>query len=637
MSTSKIKAGKAVVELSLYDRIDKGLNAAKKKLQGFADGVKSYGSRLALASAGVIGGLGGFVSAASAIAGPLQDLSESSGVTASELTALKFAGDQVGVGLEALTGGLRTLAKFTAAVEAHSKKAEKTLNQLGITSSAFLAATPVQRLAMIADGLQRISDPALRAALAMAVLGKNGFDLQRLLAGGADGLNALLARAAELGVVISDEDIAKADNLGDSWAELVAQGKALVFQIGNAFSDVLLGVFEVMKPLAAATIVAVQANRGLIITLGTLAVVGLAAGWAIYQVGMFVQALIYIIQFGQVVLAVATAAWGALGAVKTYVLAVSTALSAALTWLSGVLTAEGLAALWAAATTWLFNSAMAAAAAVAAVLASPLFWLIGGLVLLGATLVAGAFYWLFWTQSGQAAIASVVAMLGVLWSVATTTFAGIMDAIIAGNWQLAGQIMMAGLNVAWQMGIALLKSTWQIFVANIKTTFADGMLSLIGIARSTAQQIEAALGPMLKALGINPKGASKALGMVGQGVSAYKKSVTDGLAKDLTKNGAEVGKAMADLNRLRGQAAKDRADQAAKFKLKIPKITLPTGDFSGAGTEGGNFSTFSGFVAGMVSKVAVDTHAKRTADGVEKSNELLQQMLDEFEVGLGVS
>jgi hypothetical protein len=133
-------------------------------------------------------------------------MSAATGVGVEALSALSYAAKQTGVDIGALQGGLKGLAKFTGNVAAGSKGAIQTLQQLGISASTFMAARPEQRLALLADGLQTIPDPGVRAALAMKTLGRAGEALLPMLADGSAGLNAFISRAQELGIVITDEE-----------------------------------------------------------------------------------------------------------------------------------------------------------------------------------------------------------------------------------------------------------------------------------------------------------------------------------------------------------------------------------------------------------------------------------------------
>jgi hypothetical protein len=63
-------------------------------------------------------------------------------------------------------------------------------------------------------------------------------------------------------------------------------------------------------------------------------------------------------------------------------------------------------------------------------------------------------------NSAKVAFEKAVAFFKDLWGTATQTFAGISDAIAAGNIQLAMNVLWAGLKVTWVKGTDALKSIW---------------------------------------------------------------------------------------------------------------------------------------------------------------------------------
>jgi hypothetical protein len=50
-------------------------------------------------------------------------------------------------------------------------------------------------------------------------------------------------------------------------------------------------------------------------------------------------------------------------------------------------------------------------------------------------------------------------------------FGGLYDAVMAGRWDLAGEILMAKLQLVWTNGIDFLKDGWDLFVFGLKTAF----------------------------------------------------------------------------------------------------------------------------------------------------------------------
>ena len=396
------------MRLFLLDTLPKGLDAAKCRLASFAKGLSIFGGKIFAGGSAILTPL---VAAASQFANQgsvLNDLNAATGVSVEELSALKYAAEQSGGSLEGLRAGLRGLAKFTAQAHVGAKAAKTTLHELGISSAAFLSATPTQRLAMIADGLRRISDPSLRAAAAMKVLGKGGADLMPMLAGGAAGLGAMVDRAKQLGLIITGDEARKADELGDAWDDLKKVFNSVVFVTGAALADSLQTVFAPMITGAVATADFVRNNQELVVVLATAAAVAMAAGGTFLALAAVGLGLSGVMSGLNVILGLATGLWGILGTIKTMVAAV-------ITWLTATLTAEGIAALVASIQVTLLNAATGllaaistgAAAAVSALgaalafLISPVGILLLAFVGIAAAVIAGTVYFFGYTQAGR--------------------------------------------------------------------------------------------------------------------------------------------------------------------------------------------------------------------------------------------
>lgn len=121
----------------------------------------------------------------------------------------------VGVTAEEISVGMLKLQKNLVA---GSEETGAALGRLGLSFSALRSMTPEDQLATVVEGLARIPDPAERSALAMELLGKGGAALVPL----GENLRGVMERAEELGVVMSANVIAAADDLGDSVGALGA-------------------------------------------------------------------------------------------------------------------------------------------------------------------------------------------------------------------------------------------------------------------------------------------------------------------------------------------------------------------------------------------------------------------------------
>lgn len=672
---SGVKAGQAYVELSLRDKMSAGLVAAKQQFAGFIAGVAKLGGGLAGGMAGLLsplgigeaikgalnvpGLLGGGVREFMTQGGALADMSDRTGASAETLTSLGYAAKQTGVDLGSLEAGMRGMAKLTGALAGGNEQAAATLAKLGISSSAFLAASPEQRFGMLADGLSRISDPGLKASLAMKTLGKAGVDLLPMLKDGSSGLDAFRAEAERLGLIIGSDQVEAADKLGDAYDGLTAQFRVMMFQIGAALAGPLTELIQMMQSGASVVIQFVKNNAAAVRVIALVAVGVMVLGTALLALagaGWLASAAVAGLS------AIATIASG----VWTIFTGIAAAASAVNTWLAATMTAEGLAALWASIQTWLLNAALSVtsvvsgiAAAALAALASPLGLLALGLATVAALLVVGAGYWLFYSESGQQAVRDLVGALGRLWSIATETIGGIFDAIVAGNWGLAMRIATAGMALAWAQFVAWLETGW----IGVVGALSDGWVRLKTFAVASVFEMIAAVGRGLGALQQMIVGwanaIAAALGFEGgfDGIDAISQ-FSDGLASvagnranaaraegsaQIGRNQAErlrdvaaanngVKTAQAELDALVAQARSEREAQVRKRQDELNKNKLGFSTLEGS-TPAGTLGTFSGAVAGLLTFSSPTEHAAATAKNTGKAVDLLEEIRDNIAEG----
>lgn len=596
MSASGVKAGEAYGELTLRDRMSAKLDAARERFMRFGQGMAVAGGATLAIAGGAVAAMAGPVQAFVELGGALQDASDRTGVSAEELSALGFAADQAGVSLASLEGAMKGLAKLAFGASSGASAAAETLSALGVSAETFLAASPAERLSLVAEGLSRIEDPGLRSAVAMRALGRSGADLLPMLSQGAAGLDRMRAEAARLGVVLSGEDVAAADELGDSVAGLNAQAKALAFTVGASLVEPLTAGVGVLKEAAAVAIELAKNNKPLVLGFAALAAVGIVAGLAML---------------------------GLAGAGFV---------------LSGAITAV--------------TATFAAASAVVAFLASPIGMVVAGVVALTAVTIAGVVAWARWTESGRSAVTYVTSLLGGLLDVGRRTFGGITDAIIAGEWTLALQVAVGGMLVVWRQFQAGLTVAWQTFIgyfsdswvvlknavafvlAGLPSLMIQPLAQMQQMVVGWANSIASALGFEVQFDGLD------ALRTLNDDLAASAKrdqvAIVRGAEDELERNrasrreaiaaaGNAVRDAQSDLDELREKAAFRRSQKAAAAAARVPSDSL--GGFGLGGVpsmQGGVLGTFSGAVAGLLGRSTPDM--ARVAENTERAADLLEEI-----------
>lgn len=155
------------------------------------------------------------VKAALDYAGSLKEVSQQLGVTTKDLQVFRYAAGQLGVSQNELERGLQRLTVTLGKVEAGAKAPAKALAAIGISADQLKGKDTGEAFRVIADGLEKVTDRSQRAAVEVALFGREGAKLDTLLSGGSAQINELSLAAEKLGIVLSDEQIQRADDTAD--------------------------------------------------------------------------------------------------------------------------------------------------------------------------------------------------------------------------------------------------------------------------------------------------------------------------------------------------------------------------------------------------------------------------------------
>jgi hypothetical protein len=185
-------------------------------------------------------------------AASLKTVSERLGVTTKDLQTLRYAAQQNGIANEVLDNGLEKLAITLGKVAAGATAPTKALQAIGITADQLKGKDTGQALRIIADGLANIGDRSQRAAVEVALFGETGAKLDALLSKGAGGINELAAAAEELGIILSDEQIQKADETAKKLEAMKTVLQARIAGVVSDNADAILGLAEALANVANA-------------------------------------------------------------------------------------------------------------------------------------------------------------------------------------------------------------------------------------------------------------------------------------------------------------------------------------------------------------------------------------------------
>ena len=423
----------------------------------------------------------GFVASGAAIATPLLMMARNAADTGDAIRDMSLrtgvsteALSQLGYAAEQSGTDMGTVEKSISKMQRTiaGPGASKALNSIGLSMDQIQGLSPDQQFEAIADAISKIQDPAQRTAALMTIFGKSGTQLAPMFENGAQGIRDMRKEADSLGRTIDGEAADASDGFNDALNALLSTFKSMQFAIGAALLPALTDVMAVATEIIKPIVAFVQQNKH-------LAVIALQVAAGLAAVGVV---------FGVV--------------------------SAAGFVLAGV--ASGIIGLF-------------------GVIGTAIAFVLSPMGLFIAAVAAATFAFVSFTSTGQSLVDNLTTGFTSLLSRVQQVWQGISDALAAGNFALAGQIVMAGLETAILTGLAAISEmiggvfgdvfgtiaskvlkgdllgAWNTVVLTMTSTFASFVNGIVGMFASMASSIINTWSSAVEAI------ANKILDMASQG------------------------------------------------------------------------------------------------------------------------
>lgn len=247
MATSNaIKAGQAFVEIFLKDMTVAGLNAVKKRLSSFAATAAKIGTVALGAGGAITGAITSAVHKFASAGDRIYEMSQRTGMSAEELSELKYAADLSGSSIENVERSVVKLSKSLVNAKP-GDTIDRILAGLNLNLAELLEMRPADQFTLIADRISQMSTATERMATATALFGKSGAGLLTLFADGARGIGELREQAQRLGITLSGDSAKSAGILADMFDTLHAVIERLWYAVGEQvapmfayFTDILI-------------------------------------------------------------------------------------------------------------------------------------------------------------------------------------------------------------------------------------------------------------------------------------------------------------------------------------------------------------------------------------------------------------
>ncbi len=244
---------KAIGSIPALGRMRAGIGGIATQLNGLLAPLAAISGGL-----GVAGLLSG-IKATSDYADAMATAASIAGVGVEQFQLLNYVAEQANVPTEALSKSFNTLNKNIAAARSGNKKSIQMFEAMGVSLAHLHTLTPEQVMKRLADGFQKIENPSLKVAAALAVLGKSGAAMLPALEGGSKAMIEGEQKAKRLGLALNDIDTTKVKDFGDNLGTLM---KA----IEGVRNAIAVRVIPIIEPLVNRLTEWVAANRELIAT-----------------------------------------------------------------------------------------------------------------------------------------------------------------------------------------------------------------------------------------------------------------------------------------------------------------------------------------------------------------------------------
>ena len=206
--------------INALNKIDKKGEDSSSKLDKVANTGLAIGAAVVAGASAAVGGLMSLANGAGEAAGKWLELSQRTDIGIVSLQKWGFAAQQSGVDIEKLQVGMKKLSQSTIDAQEGSGDAQDAFLKLGISMEQLSAMSPEQTFDAATAALADMPESAEKNVIGNQLLGKSYVELKPLLAEGSAGMEALKARAEELGIVMSEDSVKASEAYGDKVDEL---------------------------------------------------------------------------------------------------------------------------------------------------------------------------------------------------------------------------------------------------------------------------------------------------------------------------------------------------------------------------------------------------------------------------------
>jgi len=213
-------------------KFQRGLRKVRAAARNFGARITRMGAAVARSAAIIGAALTAAAVAGVAFATKLGDalskMSDRTGMTVENLSALQHAANLSDTDLSTLGKAMKSLAVNMNNANAGLATSVRMFTDLGLNFKELQSMSPDEQFDAVAKAIAKIEDPTERAGKAIALLGRAGQKLLPMLNKGAEGLEAMKKEAERLGLIVDADQAKSAAKLADEFTRITAQLKVML-------------------------------------------------------------------------------------------------------------------------------------------------------------------------------------------------------------------------------------------------------------------------------------------------------------------------------------------------------------------------------------------------------------------------
>lgn len=227
------------------------LRGVERTMNGLAGSVKGFvGAFVGIAIfAKVVSGLKNVITGTIKARDEIAKFSKATGTSVEFLSAIGFAAERSGASLQAVQIGMRRLIRSMQDAKDGLAEGVRKFEQLGI--SALDASGSMRNsedvFIDIADRIAAMTNETEKAAIAQEIFGKSGLALVPLLEEGSVGIEKLMEKARELGIVFDQEAAVAAEKAADAMTDFDTATTAMGQNITTVAIPAITNLFNVLS------------------------------------------------------------------------------------------------------------------------------------------------------------------------------------------------------------------------------------------------------------------------------------------------------------------------------------------------------------------------------------------------------